>query len=914
MKKRTAMGRGLLAASMLAAAGGALALWAGPASAAGAPQIAVATGHAGTAGAPTPGHPKTAAHATLSAGYVAYNPANGDEAVSVVTKHETSAHVYLIPGHTEADGYHINLGTTNFSGTLQAGQAYLVAGTGVDGMTSDPGAGTTTVTGQSPTVQAIANNIAPISLAFDKHGNLLIAESHPNTGPTRSGIQMVAKTSCSSACAYGYGTLAAGGLYTLAAVAWQGSTNTPAITYTFQVNGFSMTVDAAGDIIVGANGNVVLLNETGSSISRYGLTLAAHAPTTIAGTATSGSATCGNGNKTVSARGPSAPNLNIPHPYVDSHTNVYVNDNNPTAHEGCTWVLPAATGTLDGQTVTAGDLTSLTGAQTTTAAANNSTAAHSGFPTTAAVAVDGAGNVVLGLSGTTPEVAVIAESTGSMYGQSMQKGDAYIISGGSAASRTTAGNATGFKFAGAARTHALPEFGLTSLTAGATGDLLLTDGATATTESAYLITGGPTPPSASISTVAPPSGSTTGGTLVTISGANLTGATHVKFGTSTGTTIAADNGTSLTVKTPPHSGGPVSVSVTTSTFGTATKATAFTFTGPVTTHVTLTVSGTKYTGAVLHLVAHVSPPTAVGNVTWTNADPQTYGPVNVSGGIAQVTTTPLPAGPNQITAFFHPTTVHNFLASTSGTTGTSAPFTAGARPATGGTVRQPMQVTVAAGRLTLSCTRYATVETPPTITTPALGAAIKTCPLITFPKVQLNGVQQTETEPMNAIYVYTARGTASAGWALSAAMVPTVTNATDAGSAITPSATCAAAADFCDSTGNLGGTVAHGQIPAKDLTLSAGYTCTPAATNANPTPPAKTHGTFNNTTAPKAGVAHNGVLVLCAAAPGTSGGKFKVTGGNFKLTIPSTVRHGKYFGTVEYTLASIATAGAVTSI
>ena len=107
------------------------------------------------------------------------------------------------------------------------------------------------------------------------------------------------------------------------------------------------------------------------------------------------------------------------------------------ASKGCTWVLPAATGSLDGMTVTAGRLYSLTGAATTTAATNGAVANKTSFPNTVAAVTDAAGNVVVALSGTTPAVRVIAESTGTYYDQAMTEGDVYTISGGPAAARTT---------------------------------------------------------------------------------------------------------------------------------------------------------------------------------------------------------------------------------------------------------------------------------------------------------------------------------------------------------------------------------------------------------------------------------------------------------------------------------------------
>jgi len=60
----------------------------------------------------------------------------------------------------------------------------------------------------------------------------------------------------------------------------------------------------------------------------------------------------------------------------------------------------------------------------------------------------------------------------------------------------------------------------------------------------------------------PPTGPTTGGTVVTIRGANLTGATSVTFDGIAGTTITVMNSTTLTVVAPAHIAGTVDISVT----------------------------------------------------------------------------------------------------------------------------------------------------------------------------------------------------------------------------------------------------------------------------------------------------------------------------------------------------------------
>ena len=69
-------------------------------------------------------------------------------------------------------------------------------------------------------------------------------------------------------------------------------------------------------------------------------------------------------------------------------------------------------------------------------------------------------------------------------------------------------------------------------------------------------------PPPALTGISPTSGSTGGGTTVTITGTNLAGATSVSFGGAAGT-ITADTGTQITVTSPAGSAGTVNVTVTT---------------------------------------------------------------------------------------------------------------------------------------------------------------------------------------------------------------------------------------------------------------------------------------------------------------------------------------------------------------
>ena len=88
-------------------------------------------------------------------------------------------------------------------------------------------------------------------------------------------------------------------------------------------------------------------------------------------------------------------------------------------------------------------------------------------------------------------------------------------------------------------------------------------------------------PLPTVSAISPPGGSTAGGTSVTITGTDLTGAKSVTFGGTPATALTANSETSVTATAPAHGAGAVPVVVTTLA-GSATAATQFTYTAPPT--------------------------------------------------------------------------------------------------------------------------------------------------------------------------------------------------------------------------------------------------------------------------------------------------------------------------------------------
>ncbi len=89
--------------------------------------------------------------------------------------------------------------------------------------------------------------------------------------------------------------------------------------------------------------------------------------------------------------------------------------------------------------------------------------------------------------------------------------------------------------------------------------------------------------SPSVSSVTPSSGSTAGGTVVTISGSNFTGVSTVRFGTVNATSFKINSATSITATAPAEGAGTVDILVSGSG-GASTAATTdrFTFVAPVT--------------------------------------------------------------------------------------------------------------------------------------------------------------------------------------------------------------------------------------------------------------------------------------------------------------------------------------------
>jgi len=174
-------------------------------------------------------------------------------------------------------------------------------------------------------------------------------------------------------------------------------------------------------------------------------------------------------------------------------------------------------------------------------------------------------------------------------------------------------------------------------------DVAVTTGAgTGTGSSAFTYTAAPT-----VTGVSPNRGSMAGGTVVSITGQNFTGATAVKFGTGIATSVTVNSATSITATSPAGSAATIDVTVTT-TNGTSATSAADHFTyvspptvtsispinGPPSGGTSITITGTNFTG-----VSAVKFGSATASFTFNSATQITANSPAASVGTVDVTVT-----------------------------------------------------------------------------------------------------------------------------------------------------------------------------------------------------------------------------------------------------------------------------------
>ncbi len=291
----------------------------------------------------------------------------------------------------------IRLVAAGNGGGLTEGYIYTVAGVGrTAGFSGDGGAATS------------AELSSPEGVAVDGSGNLVISDF---------GNERVRVIAATTGTFYGI-SMNAGDIYTIAGNGFAGySGDGGAATQAEMRYPSAVAVDSYGNYVIAEPYDSAIRVTANSTGTFYGVAMTAGDVYTVAGDGAPGYS--GDGGPATEAA------LDLPFGVgMDGSGNIIIAD---TGNQRLR-VIAKSTGTFYGQAMTAGDIYTIAG---------NGAAGYSGDggPATAAelgapwgATVDGAGNVLVTDPGNS-RVRVVAESTGTFYGQAMTTGDIYTIAG-----------------------------------------------------------------------------------------------------------------------------------------------------------------------------------------------------------------------------------------------------------------------------------------------------------------------------------------------------------------------------------------------------------------------------------------------------------------------------------------------------
>jgi sugar lactone lactonase YvrE len=282
---------------------------------------------------------------------------------------------------------------TFYGRAMTAGDIYTVAGDGQQGFAGDGGPA------------AAAELSQPGGVTVDGSGNLVIADS----GNWR--VRVVADQTGSY---YGQ-EMTAGNIYTVAGngqVTFSGDGG-PATKA--GVGPDDVAVDGAGNLVIGDGGSDRIRVVAARTGTFYGQPMKAGDIYTVAGDGQIGLS--GDGGPATKAELESPDGVT-----VDGAGNLVIADD---------WrvrVVATRTGTFYGQPMTAGDIYTVAGTGTPGFSGDGGPALNAEFSFISAVAVDGAGNLVVD-DANNNRIRVVAASTETFYGQPMTAGDVYTVAG-----------------------------------------------------------------------------------------------------------------------------------------------------------------------------------------------------------------------------------------------------------------------------------------------------------------------------------------------------------------------------------------------------------------------------------------------------------------------------------------------------
>jgi hypothetical protein len=285
---------------------------------------------------------------------------------------------------------------TFYRQAMTAGHIYTVAGTGTEGFAGDGG----------PATSAEFQN--PVGTEIDGAGNVVIGDANNNR------VRVIAD---STGTFYGK-AMTAGDIYTVAgngSLTFSGAA-APATTAELDLPD-GVTVDGAGNRLITDEGNDRIRVVAAADGTFYGRAMTAGHIYVVAGDGTQGFS--GDGGPATSAE------LNDPAgTAADAAGNLVLSD----ALNFRVRVVAARTGTFYGKAMTAGDIYTVAGDGVRGFSGDGGPATGAELGVLGKTTIDAAGNLVIA-DASNNRIRVVADSTGTFYGQAMTAGDIYTVAG-----------------------------------------------------------------------------------------------------------------------------------------------------------------------------------------------------------------------------------------------------------------------------------------------------------------------------------------------------------------------------------------------------------------------------------------------------------------------------------------------------
>ena len=283
---------------------------------------------------------------------------------------------------------------TFYGQAMTAGHIYTVAGTGTAGFSGDGGPGTS------------AELNGPAGVAVDPAGNLLIAASASNR------VRVVA---ASTGTFYGQ-AMTTGDIYTVAGGGTNRGDGGPA-TQARLLQPSGIAVDGTGNLLIADTFHYRVRVVAASTGTFFGRPMTAGDIYTVAGDGTAGYS--GDGSLATHAE------LSVPEGVAVDHAgNLAAAD----AFNQRIRLMAATTGTFFDRAMTAGDVYTVAGDGVNGYSGDGGPATRAEFSYPGAIAVDGAGSLVVADT-QNMRIRVVAARTGTFYGQAMTAAHIYTVAG-----------------------------------------------------------------------------------------------------------------------------------------------------------------------------------------------------------------------------------------------------------------------------------------------------------------------------------------------------------------------------------------------------------------------------------------------------------------------------------------------------